>query len=622
MEHNLQEVDIQPDNHVVFVHIAKTAGTSFNAILEPVVSGMFAYPDYEAEKLLLESLEELRKYQFFSGHFPYEFFSEILFPEGFIGLTFLREPVGRTLSTYKFIHELLKRDETPELSGYANEFDEIKKMTLLQLLERSDLAIHRHVTNTQTRFLGDMPPAFFEMLRRKYNLYLNKDNTDSTLIHLERAKKRLADIAFFGLTERFQDSLFLLSYTFGWRPTLNKVHLNATSGKGDKVKMDSHTLAAIQEKAALDFELYAFGQALFEKRFNEMTRILLGRYGTKEQSALELPLPNDVMMQLLEKHYIARRDRRFQQSSTSLAQVYEYSPAMPVEGSFGWYPLDDFPEYGLVRWSGPGLQSGFDLPCPLGENIQVSFCVLLAIQSNIMDRLSLNANNTPVSLMCECQSDGSYIFTGQIPHQAILGSFVRLTFSVPETIAPASIDPDNGDTRQLGILLNWVKLSALNQAQNNLLSAGFSENANTYTYSLSMPFDNPFGWYGLENSVNGPVRWSGPGLQSGFNLPCPPWKRIQISFRVLMVLHSTIIEALSLTINDLPVKLKCDRQHDGSYIFTGEIPADSLVGPFIRLIFSVPQTIAPSSLDPNNKDVRQLGILLNWVKLHNQDSLS
>ena len=460
MEHYLQEIDIQHDkDRVVFIHLAKTAGTTFNALLEPLVAGMHAYPEYGLRKLLSTEIEDLRKYHFFSGHFSYQLFTTI-FPEGFIGLTFLREPVSRTISNFKFFHELLKRDEIPELSKYENELEQLRKMSFIELLENTELRFTTNLTDIQTRFLGsgaEKPsdePSGFGKLRNP-----NQKEIVVTRLNLELAKTRLVDIAFLGITERFQDSLFLLSYTFGWRPYLNKVRLNPTIDKGEKIDINVDTHAVIREKVAFDLELYEFGQELFENRFNEMTQTLLQRYGTKEQATLKLPLPPDVMMTLLEQHFIARRDQRYKRFAPfALGNVYEYVPSMSVEGPFGWYPLEGDGGVPPMRWSGPGLQSGFDLPCPSGKNIQISFRILMAIQPEVMDGLALTANNVPVRLSCEQQPDGSYIFTGMLPSQTIVGPFVRLVFSVPKVVAPCSIDPNNADSRLLGVLLNWVKL--------------------------------------------------------------------------------------------------------------------------------------------------------------------
>ncbi len=481
MKSKIREIDIQPTDRVAFIHIPKTAGTTFNAIIEPLLSGLSHCPEYFLPALAQLDLDQLRSFQVFRGHFPYALFSDIIFPEGFIGLTFLRDPVERTRSNYNFIHHLLKRDSLPELQQYAHpdEFKQIKHLTLAALLERTDLKTAKDWVNFQTGFLGGSMehsltlPAFlpklssgkefeiqarYKRLRSRVNVISGiNENREITRSHLNVAKERLKEIAFLGLVERFQDSLFLLSYTFGWRPILNETHLNITPEKDEWKHADPKTLSRIEDIVKLDRELYQFGQDIFESRFNDMTNTLLHRYGKMAHAKLRSPLPTDVMVQFLEQNYLDRRDCRAQQDAAS-ADEYLYQPGSKVDGPFGWYRPDFSPVHGRICWSGPGVHSGFDLPYPPGTNIQISFRILMALQLEIIEQLSLTVNNIPVTLEHSVDPDGAFVFTGKIPPIAVSGFFLRLSFSVPFTIVPGSVDPNNQDPRQLGILLNWVKL--------------------------------------------------------------------------------------------------------------------------------------------------------------------
>jgi hypothetical protein len=481
MRSKAREIDIQPTDHVAFIHIPKTAGTTLNAAIEPLLAGLSSCPEYFLAGLVQSELDDLRKFQVFRGHFPYALFSDVIFPEGFIGLTFLRDPVERTTSNYRFIHDLLKRDGPPVLPQYADEFEQIKHLTLVELLERTDLRINKDLVNFQTGFMGSSVsspaalPAFLPKLfpwgksvtHARYNQLRSRvketfgmnENGEITRTNLNIAKQRLKEIAFLGLVEKFQDSLFLLSYTFGWRPIWDTTRLNATPDKGDSASTNPEVLEQIRDSVGLDLELYRFGQDIFERRFNDMTQSLLQRYGKKKHAALRWPLLGDVMAQLLEQNYIDRRDRRARQAGP-LASEYLYRPAMKVEGPFGWYKPDFSPAHGRMCWSGPGLHSGFDLPCPSGTNIRVSFRVLMALQPAIIEQLSLTLNNIPVELDYFVDPDGAFVFTGEIPSAAVSELFVRLVFSVPVTVVPGTVDPDNRDPRHLGILLNWVKLQA------------------------------------------------------------------------------------------------------------------------------------------------------------------
>lgn len=479
MRSKVREIDIQPADHLAFIHIPKTAGSTFNTILEPLLAGLSSFPAYFLDGLVQSELEDLRNFQVFRGHLPYALFSDIIFPEGFIGLTFLRDPVERTASNYRFIHQLLKRDGLRELAEYADEIEEIRNLSLAEFLERTDLRINKSMVNFQTGFLGSsvrspvpLPPFLQKLFSWKRSVTQarygwlrsrvsetprGKEDGEMTRANLNIAKKRLQGMAFLGLVERFQESLFLLSYTFGWRPILDSTRLNVTSGKDYSQPADAGLLRQLRDRVNLDLELYQFGQEVFETRYGDMAQALLRRYGNKEHARLSWPLPAELMVQMLEQNYLDRRDCRGQRKNSSAAE-YLYRPAMKVEGPFGWYKPEFSPEHGFMCWSGPGLHSGFDLPCPSGADIQVSFRVLMALRPEIILQLALSVNNIFVPLRHAVDLEGAYIFTGDIPTDAISGRFLRLVFMVPITIVPCTVDPDNLDPRPLGILLNWVKL--------------------------------------------------------------------------------------------------------------------------------------------------------------------
>jgi hypothetical protein len=84
----------------------------------------------------------------------------------------------------------------------------------------------------------------------------------------------------------------------------------------------------------------------------------------------------------------------------------------------------------------------------------------MALQPAIIEQLLLTVNNIPVVLDHSVDPDGAFVVTSEIPPAAVSGSFLRLVFSVPMTVRPCTVDPGNLDSRQLGILLNWVKLQA------------------------------------------------------------------------------------------------------------------------------------------------------------------
>lgn len=473
----LHEIDIQPDDRVVFMHIPKTAGITFSTILHPLVAELPWCPVILPENLFEMPYEDLWQYQLFTGHFRFRLANK-LFPSGFVGLTFLREPISRTISHYEF----LLRQETFGNFDYANEqLALVKKMSLKEFASNNQLHLAVDIIDTQTKFLSGKPisrssnTAGAKISREAYDrisksIKLAPPPANELPVadqeSLEDAKKCLEQIAFFGITERFQDSLFLMCFIFGWPPVLDSIHLNGRPTGDRTQKPDEETLDVIRSKVSLDLELYEFGQALFEQRFSEMTEILLERYAGQVAADLSQPLTQDVLFALLQKHYEACRNRRNQKVLRMIGQNYLYTPGQHAEGNFGWHVVEISDAHGTAVWSGPGVESGFDLPCPRGRNIQVSFRVLMAIQIENIRKLSLKVNNIPINLNYGSDSMGAYIFTGVLPPEAISGSFLRFVFWVPSTIAPKDISKDNQDPRKLGFLLNWLKLEARETIRN------------------------------------------------------------------------------------------------------------------------------------------------------------
>lgn len=472
----LREIDIQPTDRVAFIHIPKTAGITFRTVIHPLLAQLPWCPAIIPEQFVAIPYDELLQYRLFTGHFRY-WWLEKIFPSGLISLTFLREPVSRTVSHYRYLLRL----ET--LGGSTRGDDElrmIKKMTLVEFVNSEQLYLAVDIINLQTSFWGGFE-APQEMLSandtddissivehlKALSIKINAEpaglpeRRNIGPEHLEVAKKRLEQASFFGITERFQDSLFLLCFIFGWPPILDELRLNHGSDAEADDALHPDTRKQIEDKVALDLELYRFGQELFDLRFNEMTRMLLERYGNGSTPEAGQSLSKSYLCDLLQKHYETRRNQRNQTLIKNIGRIYLYRPSAQAEGSFGWHTVQTLPEDGPVVWSGPGKESGFDLPCPRGENLQVSFQVLMVLTPEVIEKLNLTINNIPITLQKSTDVRGTFTFTGSVPSQAMSDPFLHLVFSVPHTIAPCDIAPDNKDARPLGFLLKWVKLECL-----------------------------------------------------------------------------------------------------------------------------------------------------------------
>jgi hypothetical protein len=149
--------------------------------------------------------------------------------------TFLREPADRTLSHYFAIREGGRSYGLPPLAADATLDDAL-----------ADGYVH---DNLHTRMLSGQPEPFGEV--------------DDAM--LEQAKRNLREeLIFFGLTERFDESLVLAKRRLGLRSVLyrSSSRVNTSRPRGDEVPADLRRAAARCNR--YDLELYRYAQELFE----------------------------------------------------------------------------------------------------------------------------------------------------------------------------------------------------------------------------------------------------------------------------------------------------------------------------------------------------------------------
>ncbi len=234
---------------VVFLHLPKCAGSTFLGILlkqfgrrSILVLGFrkngLTPPEYlQFVKDELESIpyDRLLHYDVIEGHLYYDDLHEL--QRNCSLVTMLRDPVRRVISEYHFV-------KTSRSHIYHKPINE-RKMTLDQYV-RSDMVI----PNLQTELLGG------DHGRR---------STDDAL---RLAKQRLEhEMAWFGLSEQFDESLVLLRATLQWSK-LSYVPYNKKRGKRSEISAELQ--AEIEAQNAVDHELYEFAKTLFRQRFEAL----------------------------------------------------------------------------------------------------------------------------------------------------------------------------------------------------------------------------------------------------------------------------------------------------------------------------------------------------------------
>jgi len=219
-----------------FIHVPKTAGTTMLRIIED------RYPPGSVESLYLAPPEEAAariakigpQTRIVAGHVDYGYSKHFAGP--FRAFAMLREPVDRAISLFYFV----KRE--PSHPSHQAVVD--GKITIEEM--------SREQGGMQARFIAGYSPT--------------EAVDDATL--LAQAKVHLVEkFAVFGLTERFDETLLLLTKALGW--TLRGyARQNVTKKRPSKDATDPALLAAIREASAVDVVLYEFAHELFEKQID------------------------------------------------------------------------------------------------------------------------------------------------------------------------------------------------------------------------------------------------------------------------------------------------------------------------------------------------------------------
>jgi hypothetical protein len=323
---------------LVFFHIPKTAGTTLTTVLrmnEPGARTRHGGNVFKGgggvkhgvtfENLLKNSGGELDRARILTGHFPLGIREYIPREREARYFTFLREPADRTLSHFFQIREKRGGSEEP------NKFDLPPlpaDATVEDALERGYLH-----DNVQTRMLSGLTEPF-------------GDVTDEML---EQAKHNLREeLAFFGLTERFDESLVLAQRRLGFRSILYRSpagtrsdrsarratgRVSTTRPRGDEVPEDLAEAAEACNR--YDIELYRYAEELFdaapERQGLEFEVEVAALRAAKADGEIDLAVPppdrfdgdGEAWRMLL--HTTAASLRREREIAKSNAQVEELS---------------------------------------------------------------------------------------------------------------------------------------------------------------------------------------------------------------------------------------------------------------------------------------------------------
>lgn len=262
-------------DQIYFLHIPKTAGTSFRKVIEAQFSPEEICPCtvmQELAEMVRRDTKQLASYSLIAGHMGYTVVSFLPTPPRVI--TMLRDPIARTISRFNYMKQHVQgsirapwnhaRFLDPDVSiDDFLAFEPTRR--LITNFQVRNLAQDFDLTKTYTDFDGK---AIAPKMNKLF-AYTSTGMSDEDL--LSKAKQRLASCEFVGITERFEESVVLLCRTFGWESIMGIPFLNAASqSAGLDCSLSEQTRADLQACTSLDTALYEFANELFEQRYQHM----------------------------------------------------------------------------------------------------------------------------------------------------------------------------------------------------------------------------------------------------------------------------------------------------------------------------------------------------------------
>jgi hypothetical protein len=224
----LKESD--PEKPIVFLHVPRTAGTSFRWAAASQYSNeqvCLVHPGYYTEE---EAILRQQEFKFITGHLSMDntVISNLL--GDFNLLTIVREPIHKFLSFYHYVKH------TP----HAIEHEQVKNLSLADAIMDPDFVAHNHLC----KYLGGGDSE--TMYQTAYN-------------HIENT------FTLFGIQEFYPEFFAIMQRRFNWRGLVIKQeeHLSGVPAVQDLSKELSKKLV---EHNQLDADLYGFACRIYEQR--------------------------------------------------------------------------------------------------------------------------------------------------------------------------------------------------------------------------------------------------------------------------------------------------------------------------------------------------------------------
>ena len=237
---------------LIFLHIPKTAGSTFHMILNKryksnEIKNLFGsrYSEPEIKSFIEAPVEAKKNIRLLKGHMPYGMHNYL--PDESKYISVLRNPVERVISQYYYIKK----------NTYNPLHNQVEKDGM-SISEFVSSGISVGMNNGHCRFLnGDLDEYKF-------------NQCDDIL--LEQVKENIRkNFLWLGLTERFDESILVLSILLGWKSPPYYIRENVSKNRKSRDSISKEEISVIEEYNSLDMNLYSFANEMLDKQIQEIS---------------------------------------------------------------------------------------------------------------------------------------------------------------------------------------------------------------------------------------------------------------------------------------------------------------------------------------------------------------
>ena len=229
--------DRETDSVMIFLHIPKTGGNTFNVIInKPYTERDCVVRLGDLDDL---TMEELKRLEMVRGHMYFGVHQKL--PQKKLNyITLVRNPIERVISFFYYMGSL----NNPDIETR----DQFNKTSLYEFVTEES----NNQFNLQT------------------NILAGSDLRPDTSETLEAAKNNLTKyFSLVGITERYDETLQVLQRKLGWEIDVQN-KCNVTANKPALREISNEIIEIIKSKSVMDSVLYQFANQLLDEQLGKL----------------------------------------------------------------------------------------------------------------------------------------------------------------------------------------------------------------------------------------------------------------------------------------------------------------------------------------------------------------